>query len=151
MSRFVHLHVHSHYSLLEALPKVKSILAHLQKNSMDAVAITDNGALYGAIEFYQKATEAGIKPIIGMDAYLASQGRLQKRARIDSRSNRLVLLAENYEGYRNLLKLSSIGFLEGFYYKPRIDKEVLCQYSKGLIALSGGHMGEIEEALGEYL
>ncbi|OGL66706.1 DNA polymerase III subunit alpha [Candidatus Uhrbacteria bacterium RIFCSPHIGHO2_01_FULL_63_20] len=149
-SRFVHLHVHSHYSLLEALPKVKKLIAHVQKLGHDAVAITDNGNLYGAIEFYQKAAEAGVKPIIGMDAYLAKEGRHLKRARIDTRPNRLVLLAENNEGYKNLVLLSSIGFLEGFYYKPRIDKEVLRTHAKGLIALSGGHQGEIEEALKEH-
>lgn len=146
-SRFVHLHVHSHYSLLEALPKVKEILKHTAKNEMDAVAITDNGAMYAIIEFYQKAKDAGIKPIIGMDAYLAKEGRLQKRAKIDTKNNRLVLIAETNEGYQNLLKLSSIGFLEGFYYKPRIDKEALAGNTKGLIALSGGHAGEIEEAI----
>ncbi|NBS41902.1 PHP domain-containing protein, partial [bacterium] len=146
-SRFVHLHVHSHYSLLEALPKVKEILKHTQKNEMDAVAITDNGAMYAIIEFYQKAKDAGVKPIIGFDAYLAKEGRLQKRAKIDTKNNRLVLLAETNEGYQNLLKISSIGFLEGFYYKPRIDKEALVGLTKGIIALSGGHNGEIEEAI----
>ena len=146
-SRFVHLHVHSHYSLLEALPKPKEILKHVQKNEMDAVAITDNGSMYAIIEFYQKAKDAGVKPIIGMDAYLAKEGRLQKRARIDAKNNRLVLIAENNEGYQNLLKLSSVGFLEGFYYKPRIDREALAGNTKGIIALSGGHAGEIEEAI----
>jgi len=146
-SRFVHLHVHGHYSLLEALPKTKEILKHVQKHEMDAVAITDNGAMYAAIEFYQKAKDAGVKPIIGMDAYLAKEGRLQKRAKIDTRNNRLVLLAETNEGYQNLLKLASIGFLEGFYYKPRIDREALAGNTKGLIALSSGHAGEIEEAI----
>src|SRR3989339_303949 len=146
-SRFVHLHVHSHYSLLEALPKPKEILRHVQKHDMDAVAITDNGNLYAAIEFYQKARDAGVKPIIGFDAYLAKEGRLQKRAKIDTKNNRLVLLAETNEGYSNLLKLSSVGFLEGFYYKPRIDREALAGNTKGLIALSGGRAGEIEEAI----
>ncbi len=146
-SRFVHLHVHSHYSLLEALPKVKALIKQAKKMDMDALALTDNGVLYGAIEFYQKAKEAELNPILGMDAYLARDGRRQKRARIDTRPNRLVLLAENNEGYRNLVKLSSIGFLEGFYYKPRIDKEILRAHASGLIALSGGHQGEIEEQL----
>jgi DNA polymerase-3 subunit alpha len=147
LSRFVHLHVHSHFSLLEALPKVKALLGAAKKQKMDALALTDNGVLYGVIDFYEKAREAGVKPIIGMDAYLAPDGRLQKRARIDAKPNRLVLLAETNEGYTNLIKLSSIGFLEGFYYKPRIDKEVLRQHAKGLIALSGGHQGEIETML----
>lgn len=146
-SRFVHLHTHSHYSLLEALPKVKELLGHVKKLEMDAVALTDNGALYGAIEFYQKAEEMGIKPILGLDAYVAKHGRHQKRHRIDTKPHRLVLLAETEEGYRNLLQLSSVGFLEGFYYKPRIDKELLAQHSTGIIALSGGHFGEIHELL----
>lgn len=146
-SPFVHLHVHSHYSLLEALPKPKEILKHVQKHEMDAVAITDNGAMYGMIEFYQKARDAGVKPILGFDAYLAKEGRHQKRAKIDTKNNRVVLLAETNEGYQNLLKLASIGFLEGFYYKPRIDKEILAEHARGLIALSGGHAGEIEEAV----
>lgn len=147
MSRFVHLHTHSHYSLLEALPKVKELLKHVGNLEQDAVAITDNGTLYGAIEFYQKAIDAGVKPIIGVDFYVAREGRHLKRARIDTRPHRLVCLAQNNEGYKNLLQLSSIGFLEGFYYKPRIDKEVLQKHTNGLIALSGGHMGEIDEML----
>ncbi|MFC1787699.1 DNA polymerase III subunit alpha [Patescibacteria group bacterium] len=147
MSNFVHLHVHSHFSLLEALPKIKPLIKAVQDHSMDAVAVTDNGSMYGIIKFYQAAQAAEIKPIIGFDAYVAQHGRHQKRARIDAKPHRLVLLAENNEGYLNLLKLSSIGFLEGFYYKPRIDKELLREHSKGIIALSGGHMGEIDEAL----
>jgi len=114
---------------------------------MDAVALTDNGAMYGVMEFYQKAKDAGIKPIIGVDFYLSREGRHLKRAHIDTKPFRLVCLAQNEEGYRNLIHLSSIGFLEGFYYKPRIDLEVLRKYSKGLIALSGGYQGEIDEAI----
>lgn len=147
MQRFVHLHTHSHFSLLEALPKIKDLLAHVQGNGQTAVALTDNGTMYGIIEFYKKAKDMGIKPIIGVDFYVARDGREQKRARIDTKPNRLVLLAENNEGYLNLLKLSSMGFLEGFYYKPRIDKELLRQYHQGLICLSGGYMGEIDEYL----
>ena len=114
---------------------------------MDAVAITDNGAMYGAIEFYQKATDAGVKPIIGIDFYLASEDRHLKRAHIDTKPFRLVCLAETNEGYLNLIKLSTIGFLEGFYYKPRIDKKVLREHTKGLIAFSGGVYGEIDDLL----
>lgn len=149
-SPFVHLHVHSHYSLLEALPKPKEILKHILKHGMDAVAITDNGAMYGLIEFYQKAKDAGVKPIFGMDAYLGIEGRHEKRAKIDTKNYRIVLLAETREGYQNLLKIASIGFLEGFYYKPRIDKEVLRSLGKGIIALSGGHAGEIESAINSH-
>ncbi len=147
MSRFVHLHTHCHYSLLEALPKLKELIAHVKSLEMDAVALTDNGALYGSIEFYQKAHEAGIKPLLGMDAYVAREGRHLKRAHIDVKPNRLVLLAQNNEGYHHLIQLSSIGFLEGFYYKPRIDKDVLAAHAKGLIALSGGYQGEIDELI----
>lgn len=146
---FVHLHVHSHYSLLEALPKVGQILDHVKEQGGKTVAITDNGALYGAIEFYQKAAKAEMKPIIGMDAYIAPHGRLQKRARVDAKPWRMVLLAENNQGYKNLIKLSSLGFLEGFYYRPRIDDELLEQYHKGIIALSGGPFGEIPTAARE--
>ncbi|MEI6510893.1 MAG: DNA polymerase III subunit alpha [Candidatus Uhrbacteria bacterium] len=149
-SPFVHLHVHSHYSLLEALPKPKEILKHVLKHGMDAVAITDNGSMYGMIEFYQKAKDAGVKPIFGMDAYLGIEGRNEKRAKIDTKNYRIVLLAETREGYQNLIKIASIGFLEGFYYKPRVDKEVLRSLGKGIIALSGGHAGEIESAINSH-
>lgn len=147
MSKFVHLHTHSHYSLLEALPKVKELLKHVMGLEQTAVALTDNGNLYGAIEFYQKAIDAGVKPILGVDFYVAQDGRHLKRARIDTRPNRVVCLAQNNEGYKNLIQLSSLGFLEGFYYKPRIDKELIGRFSRGLIAFSGGHMGEIDELL----
>ena len=151
MSKFVHLHVHSHYSLLEALPKTKGLVAAAKEHEMSAIALTDNGNLYGVIDMYKKAKEAGLKYIIGMDAYIAPNGRHQKRARIDSKSSRLVLLAENMTGYQNLVKLSSLGFIEGFYYKPRIDRELLSEFCKGkdhgLIALSGGHFSEIDQAL----
>ncbi len=147
MSKFVHLHTHSHFSLLEALPKTKDLLNHVKELEMDTVAVTDNGTMYGAIEFYQKAVAMNIKPIMGVDFYLARNGRHQKRARVDKKSHRLVCLAENNAGYKNLIQLSSIGFLEGFYYKPRIDKEILSSLTNGLIALSGGHMSEIDEFL----
>ncbi len=147
MSTFVHLHLHSHYSLLEALPKIPELMAHVKDLGQEAVAVTDNGNLYGAIEFYTSARKAGLKPIIGVDFYVARHGRTMKRARIDTKPHRLVCLAQTNEGYKNLIALSSIGFMEGFYYKPRIDKEVLAQHTKGIIALSGGHMGEIDELL----
>ena len=151
MSKFVHLHLHSHYSLLQALPKPKDIIKVAKEMGMDTFAITDNGTLYGIIETYQKCLAADMKLIIGMDAYLAPNGRHQKRARIDKKHDKIVLLAENNTGYLNLIKLSSIGFLEGFYYKPRIDKELLTEFCKGkehgLIALSGGFMGDIDQAL----
>src|SRR5438105_3264698 len=123
-SKFVHLHVHSHYSLLEALPKVKALVKAAKEQGMDTFALTDNGVMYGAVEFYQKAVDEGVKPIIGMDAYLAPFGRFEKRPKIDNKPYRLVLLAETNVGYKNLMKISTVGFMEGFYYKPRIDKEV---------------------------
>lgn len=145
--KFVHLHVHSHYSLLEALPKAKAILKHVKAKGMDTVALTDNGALYGAIEFYQKAFDEGVKPIIGVDMYLSPHGMLDKRAKIDHKPYRLVLLAENNVGYKNLMLISTAGFLDGFYYKPRVDKaflrEMCAGKTHGLIALSGGFYGEI--------
>ncbi|NQV89714.1 MAG: PHP domain-containing protein, partial [Parcubacteria group bacterium] len=147
MSKFVHLHSHSHYSLLEALPKNKDLIEHVKDLGQDAVAVTDNGTLYGVIEFYESARKAGIKPIIGVDFYVARHGRHLKRARIDTKPHRLVCLAETNEGYQNLIQLSSTGFLEGFYYKPRIDKELLKGRTGGLIALSGGHLGEIDELI----
>ena len=147
MSKFVHLHSHSHYSLLEGLPKTKEFLKHVKDLGQDTVALTDNGTLYGVIDFYQKAQKEGIKLIIGCDFYVARHGRLLKRARVDNKPHRLVCLAENLEGYMNLIKLSSVGFLEGFYYKPRIDKELLREHTKGIIALSGGYLGEIDELI----
>ncbi|MBI4133747.1 DNA polymerase III subunit alpha [Candidatus Uhrbacteria bacterium] len=145
--RFVHLHTHSHYSLLEAVPKIPELVRRVKELGMDAVALTDHGALYGAIEFYREAKKADIKPIIGMEANLAPHGRALKRPKIDDRSVHLTLLAENKTGYRNLMTLSSIGFLEGFYYRPRIDKELLRAHHEGLIALSGCLRGEIPHSL----
>jgi DNA polymerase-3 subunit alpha len=144
---FVHLHVHSHYSLLEALPKPKALIARAKEQGMKALALTDNGAMYGAVEFYKAAKEAEIKPIIGLDAYIASHRMTEKRARIDERSARLVLIALNETGYRNLIKITTAGFLEGFYYKPRVDKEFLSEHADGLVALSGAVSGEIPAAL----
>jgi len=140
---FVHLHVHSHYSLLDGLAKIDELIAEAKKNKMKALAITDHGVMYGVIEFYKKAKEAGIKPIIGVEVYLAPNGRHNKRPKIDERPYHLVLLAKNLEGYKNLIKLTTIAHLEGFYYKPRIDKEVLRQYANGLITLSACLQGEI--------
>jgi len=159
---FTHLHVHSHYSLLDGLAKIDELLDRAKELGMDALAITDHGVLYGAIEFYQKAKEKGIKPIIGCEMYLAPNGLTQKRAKIDDARYHLVLLAKNEIGYKNLMKLTTIAHLEGFYYKPRVDKELLRKYSEGLIALSAciegevpslalsGKMDEAERAAREY-
>ena len=143
-SRFVHLHVHTEYSLLDGMCQIDKLLKKAHKLHMPALAITDHGNMYGAIEFYQKAQKAGIKPIIGMEAYVAPGSRTEKKARgVKDAAYHLTLLAKDYQGYQNLIKLSTIGFLEGFYYKPRVDKESLRCYSKGLIALSGCLKGEL--------
>ncbi|OGM01201.1 DNA polymerase III subunit alpha [Candidatus Uhrbacteria bacterium RIFOXYC2_FULL_47_19] len=146
-SRFVHLHVHSHYSMLRALPQIKALVKSAKDLSMDAVALTDYGAMYGGVEFYQACLKQEIKPIIGLCAYVALDRLTDKRPRIDDQNYQLVLLAENLEGYRNLLQLATIASVDGFYYRPRIDKEVLRKHSAGLIGLSGGLSGEINKAL----
>lgn len=144
---FVHLHVHSHYSLLEALPSPKALVQYAKKYGMNAIALTDNGALYGAVEFFQACKDAEIKPIIGIDGYMAQNGMTDKRPRIDDRPYRLPMIAINNTGYQNLLKISSAAFLEGFYYKPRIDKEFLREHAEGLIGFSGALSGEIPKAI----
>lgn len=136
MSKFVHLHTHSHYSLLEALPKIPDLVKKAKQLGMDTLALTDSGNLYGAIEFYKECKKQDIKPIIGVDFYVASRTRNDKEVRIDNERGRLVLLAENNAGYQNLLKLVTASYLEGFYYKPRIDRELLQKYNDGLIAIS---------------
>ncbi|MBU4536544.1 PHP domain-containing protein [Patescibacteria group bacterium] len=115
MKTFSHLHTHSHYSLLNALPKIKELISQAKKYDMPALAITDNGNMYGAIEFYQECLKQGIKPILGVDFYVALKTRYDKRPGIDSRSNRLILLAKNEQGYKNLIKLVSKSYLDGFY------------------------------------
>lgn len=147
MSRFIHLHTHSHYSLLEALPKIPDLVEKAKELGMSALALTDAGNLYGAIEFYKECKDAGIKPIIGIDAYMAGRGRKDKEARIDNSRTRLVLLAKDNEGYKNLLKLVTISNLEGFYYKPRMDRELLEQHHEGLIAIMPSFSGEIVKTL----
>ncbi|MDA2922306.1 DNA polymerase III subunit alpha [Patescibacteria group bacterium AH-259-L07] len=144
---FTHLHTHSHYSLLDGLPKIDELIAAAKKHTMKALALTDHGVMYGAIEFYQKAKAAGIKPIIGIEAYVARHGKDKKRPKIDEKPYHIILLAKNNQGYKNLCFLTTIAHLEGFYYKPRIDSVVLKQYSKGIIALSGCIQGEIPQCI----
>jgi DNA polymerase-3 subunit alpha len=134
---FAHLHTHSHYSLLQALGSPGALVNAALEQGVTAVALTDIDAMYGAIPFYKACKEKGVHPILGLEVHVAPEGRLQKRSRIDKNTWRLVLLAENLEGYGNLLKLSSIGYLEGFYYTARVDDEVLAAHAKGLIAFSG--------------
>ena len=145
--KFTHLHVHSHYSLLDGLPKIDELLDYVKELGMDSVALTDHGVMYGAIEFYKKAKAKGIKPIIGCEIYTAFEKLTDKRPGIDSARNHLILLAKNEEGYKNLVKLVSIAHLEGYYYKPRIDDLVLQQYAKGLIGLSACIQGKIPRLL----
>ncbi len=143
-TKFVHLHTHSEYSLLDGAAKVEALLERAHKLKMPALAITDHGNMFGAIEFYRYAYKIGVKPIIGCELYIAPSSRLDKNAHQGTVTNyHGVCLVKNEEGYKNLMKLVSIGYTEGFYYKPRVDKEVLSQYSKGLIFLSGCIKGEI--------
>ena len=144
---FTHLHLHSHYSLLDGLPKVEEILQKAKEMGFDSLSLTDHGVLYGALEFYTKAKELGIKPIIGCELYLAPRTLYDKVPKVDTKFYHLPVLVKNLEGYKNLLQLVTIGELEGFYYKPRVDREVLKKYSQGLIALSGCLRGEIPQAL----
>ncbi len=140
---FTHLHVHTEYSLLDGLPKMDELLDHIKKNGMDSVAITDHGALYGAIEFYKKAKDAGIKPIIGAEVYMALNKMTDKQPNVDNKSYHLVLLAKNKKGYQNLVQLVTKSQLDGFYYKPRIDEETLKEHTEGLIALTACIQGKI--------
>jgi len=140
---FVHLHVHTQYSLLDGAIRIDRLLKRVADFDMDAVAITDHGTMFGALTFYEKANKAGIKPIIGCECYLAPRGLKDKTSLDKSGLSHIILLAENREGYRNLCKLCTIAQLEGFYYKPRIDKKVLKHHSKGLIGLSACLHGEI--------
>ena len=146
-SRFIHLHTHSHYSLLNALPKIEELVHKAKECKMSALALTDNSNLYGAIEFYKECKKADIKPIVGIDAYVAVRKRTDKQAGVDNRRYRLVLLAKDETGYKNLIQLVTVSYLEGFYYKPRIDKEIMEKYSEGLIAISPSFSGETTQAL----
>lgn len=147
MKSFTHLHVHSHYSLLNALPKVSELIEAAKNDGMNALALTDDCNLYGIIEFYQKCKKAEIKPIVGIDAYVATRTRKDKEPRLDNRRTRLVLLAKNYTGYQNIIRLVTDAHLEGFYYKPRVDKETLAQWNDNLICISPAFSGEISNAL----
>src|ERR1051325_5425204 len=147
MNKFVHLHVHSHYSLLDGLAKVPELLKKTKALGMDAIALTDHGNLYGAIEFYKIAKKLGVKPILGVETYLAPNGRLNKRPKMDERRFHQILLAKNETGWKNLIQLVTKSYLEGFYYKPRIDKELLEEHHEGLICLSACFSGEIAKLL----
>jgi DNA polymerase-3 subunit alpha len=152
MGDFVHLHVHTEYSLLDGAARIPHLLDRCKELGMSSIAITDHGAMYGVVDFYREAKERGIHPVIGCEVYIAPRSMYYKEAHTDSNYAHLVLLAENQKGYQNLVKLVSMGFLEGFYYKPRIDYDVLAQYSEGLISLSSCMAGDIPRLLlgGQY-
>ncbi len=140
---FVHLHCHSEYSLLDGAAKIKKMVERAAQLGMPALAVTDHGTMFGVIDFYRAAREAGVKPILGCEVYVSPRSRFQKEAKRDDTQYHLVLLAENNTGYRNLMRLVSSGYLEGFYYKPRVDRQLLEECSEGLIALSACLAGEI--------
>jgi DNA polymerase III subunit alpha len=141
-ARFIHLHTHSHYSFLQALPKVPDLVKAAADAGMDAVGLTDTGNLHGAIEFYKTAGKKGIKPILGVDLYMAPRTRFDKDAVLDAKRSRIVLLAENNQGYKNLLKLVSAAHVEGYFDKPRIDRDILKEHMDGLIALLPSFAGD---------
>ncbi|MGH9725478.1 MAG: PHP domain-containing protein, partial [Candidatus Acidiferrales bacterium] len=143
---FVHLHLHTDYSLLDGACEIGELTAEAARRGMPAVAVTDHGNLFAAANFFHKASTHGVKPIIGCEVYVAPDNHKNRGAEAE-RSNHLILLAENEEGYRNLIQLVSTGFLDGFYYKPRVDHDLLAQHSKGLIALSACLRGEVAAAL----
>ncbi|MDR2771828.1 MAG: DNA polymerase III subunit alpha [Clostridiales Family XIII bacterium] len=144
---FTHLHVHTEYSLLDGAARIGDLIARAKELSMDAVAITDHGVMFGVIEFYEEAKANGIKPIIGCEVYTAMRSMCDKDSERDKKQGHLVLLAKNMTGYRNLIKLVSEAYIRGFYYKPRVDKELLRSHAEGLIALSGCLAGDVQRKL----
>lgn len=147
MPKFSHLHTHTHYSLLDGLSKVDALVNRVKELGMDSIAVTDHGNMYAAVEFYKKAKAVGIKPIIGLETYVAQNSRFSKVAKVDNARYHLTLLVKNEIGYKNLCRLLTASHLEGFYYKPRIDKEILEKYHEGLICLSGCFSGEVGKLL----
>jgi DNA polymerase-3 subunit alpha len=144
---FVHLHNHSQYSLLDGLTKLPALVEYVSKAGMKSIALTDHGTMSGTIEFYKACKTAGLRPIIGMEAYIAPRTYLDKDPTHDRQYYHLTLLAMNNAGYQNLMRLSSLANLEGFYYRPRIDRQLLEKHSEGLIVLSGCIGGEVSDAL----
>ena len=147
MSKFVHLHVHTEYSLLDGLSNIRKLFLHVKELGMDTVAITDHGVMYGVVEFYKEAQKQGVKPILGMEGYITAGDLHSKPERGKVQNSHLILLAKNNEGYKNLMKLSSISHLEGYYYRPRFDRETLKKYSEGLIIASACPQGEVGRSL----
>ena len=147
MPKFVHLHTHSHYSLLDGLPKIPELVDYVKELGMDSVALTDHGVMYGAVEFFKEAKAKGVKPIIGCEVYMATEGHKDKRPNVDAKSYHMILLAKNTTGYRNLVQLVTTAHLEGFYYKPRIDVVLLAKHAEGLIGTSACLNGKIPKML----
>ena len=145
--KFTHLHVHTHYSLLDGLPTIDKLLDYTKELGMDSLAITDHGVLYGAVEFFKAAKKRGIKPIIGCEVYVALEDMHQMRPNVDNVRHHLILLVKNEIGYKNLVKLVSKAHLEGFYYKPRIDEQLLFAHSEGLICLTACIQGKIPQLI----
>ena len=139
---FVHLHIHTEYSLLDGACRIDQLMDRVKECGQNAIAITDHGVMYGCVQFYKAAKKAGIKPIIGCEVYVATRTRFDKVNKIDG-NNHLILLCKNETGYKNLIKMVSAAFVEGFYSKPRVDKQLLEQYHEGLICLSACLAGEI--------
>ena len=148
---FVHLHIHTEYSLLDGACRIDQLMDRVKECGQTAIACTDHGVMYGCVQFYKAAKKAGIKPIIGCEVYVATRTRFDKVNKIDG-NNHLILLCKNETGYKNLIKMVSAAFVEGFYSKPRIDKELLEKYHEGLICLSACLAGEVPQAIlaGDY-
>src|SRR3989338_10718692 len=146
-SRFIHLHTHSHYSFLQALPKVDELVEKARKEGMDTLALTDSGNMHGAIEFYKAAKAAGVKPILGVDAYLAPRSRHDKDRDLDAKHSRIVLLAENEVGYKNLLYLVTKSWTEGFFERPGMAKPILRERHPGPIAILPSFAGDVSQLL----
>ena len=144
---FTHLHLHTEYSLLDGAARIKDVVSRAKELGMTSLAITDHGAMFGVVDFYKECKAQGIKPIIGCEVYTAARSHLDKDADRDKRQGHLILLAKNEQGYKNLIKIVSIGYTEGYYYKPRIDKDVLRAHSEGLICLSACLSGNVQRML----
>ena len=147
MSNFVHLHVHSEFSLLDGANRIKDLPKRAKELGMNSIALTDHGVMFGVVDFYKACKAEGVKPIIGCEVYVAPRTRFDKEANIDNHYYHLILLAKNQIGYKNLSRLVSMGFTEGFYYKPRIDYEILEKYHEGLIALSACLAGNVNREI----
>ena len=144
---FTHLHVHTEYSLLDGACRIQKVVARARELGMDSLAITDHGVMFGVVDFYKECLKQGIHPVIGCEVYLAARRMTDKDPEKDRAYSHLILLAENNEGYHNLIKIVSLGFTQGYYYKPRVDKEVLRAHSEGIICLSGCLAGKIQHCL----